>query len=304
MEFNEEQLESIRHIINNIETKNRNKVLARFFMDKNIFKEDKFYNVFELYKNRMRAAKYTDQQSLELDIAGQLQIPQKEVNSIIRYIDKISKKIDYEMSAKKRNSYKNTYIERLKSEQNKVRRKNESKTTYIKKGEVLRRQLDTIIGNYDIATKNGKLSKAKLKVNINKIQRRIEELGNLMSDRLVLASMYADIGEIDKCNSILSKAEYDKLSEEEKNRYKNAKVKEIFITNVNYIVNLYRRGYSYEKIKIECEKQATDYRAGVIAKNGPKIETVGLTSKFIKKVYDEIENGKIKLNVNENEKEL
>ncbi len=304
MEFNEEQLESIRHIINNIETKNRNKVLARFFMDKNIFKEDKFYNVFELYKNRMRAAKYTDQQSLELDIAGQLQIPQKEVNSIIRYIDKISKKIDYEMSAKKRNSYKNTYIERLKSEQNKVRRKNESKTTYIKKGEVLRRQLDTIIGNYDTATKNGKLSKAKLKVNINKIQRRIEELGNLMSDRLVLASMYADIGEIDKCNSILAKAEYDKLSEEEKNRYKNAKVKEIFITNVNYIVNLYRRGYSYEKIKIECEKQATDYRAGVIAKNGPKIETVGLTSKFIKKVYDEIENGKIKLNTNENEKEL
>lgn len=304
MELSNEQLDSIRNIIRNGKLRNRNEILAVFFKDKKIFKDDKTFKVFELYKNAMRTAQYTDQGSLELDISKKLDISKENVNSIIQYIDFISKKVEYEIRYKYMGSYYKTHIKKLKNEQNEVRKMNECKTAYIKKEEVQRRQLDTIFKNYEEASKTGKLSIKKLKNNIDGIENRIKLLGNLTLDRLFLAAMYADIGEVDKCNAILYKFEFDKLSRDEKERYKKAKVKEIRVTNINYISSLYAKGYSYEQIKEECEKQATSYRAGITAKGEQKVEAIGLTPDFIKKVYNKLLNGQIKVSVNKNEKEL
>ena len=303
MELSDEQIASIRSIVERVDTKNRNKVLTNFFKDSNVFKDDKVFKVFDRYKNKMRSGEYLDQHSLELDISEAFGISKDEVKSLIKYIDFVSKKVDYELSAKYRKNYYKSHMKKLKNEQNIVRRKNECKTSYIKKDEVLRRQLDLLFKNYDEASQKGKLARKKLSANINEIKERIKSLGNNTEDLLVLASMYADIGELDKCNSILYKVEYDKLSGKEKQRYKQAKIKEINLTNISFITELYEKGYSYENIKSECERQATSYRAGIVAKGEQKAEAIGLTPQFIKKIYEGLKNGQIKPKNNKNEKE-
>lgn len=301
--LSEEQIASLKKVIKNTDSRNRNTVLSKYFGNTKIFKNDKLLKVYELYKNKMRTAQYTGEQSMKIDIAKELGISIDEVNSSIEYIDLISKKVDYELQAKYRERYSVNQKNKLIQEQNKVRRKNESKTAYIKKEEVLRRQLDAIYKNYDESNQKGKLSVNKLRLVIKEIENKIKALGNLQEDRLVLAAMYADIGELQSCNAILSKVEYDKLSNAEKEKYKKAKVKEIRTTNINYITDLYQKGYSLEVIRKECEKQATSYRAGIVVNGEHKVNAIGLTPEFIKKVYDGLEKGKNKGTNKKNEKE-
>lgn len=303
MMLSEEQIASLKKVIKNSDSRNRNTVLSKYFGNTKIFKNDKLLKVYELYKNKMQTAQYTGEQSMKIDIAKELGISIDEVNSSIEYIDLISKKVDYELQAKYRERYSVNQKNNLFQEQNKVRRKNESKTAYIKKEEVLRRQLDAIYKNYDEANQKGKLSVNKLRLVIKEIENKIKALGNLQGDRLVLAAMYADIGELRSCNAILSKVEYDKLSNAEKEKYKKAKVKEIRTTNINYITDLYQKGYSLEAIRKECEKQATSYRAGIVVNGEHKVNVIGLTPEFIKKVYDGLEKGKNKGTNKKTEKE-
>ena len=153
MELNDKEIASIRSIVESVDTKNRNKVLIRFFSDCNVFEDDKIFKVFESYKNKMRSGQYIDQQWLELEICREFEISKGEANSLIKYIDFVSKKVDYELSAKYRNNYYKSHLKKLKSEQDKVRKNNECKTSYIKKKEVQRRQLDLFFKNYDDASK-------------------------------------------------------------------------------------------------------------------------------------------------------
>ena len=303
MELSEEQKESIKNIVKGLEKRNRNVALSRFFSDKNICEDDTVLKTFELYKKYVRSAKYSNQQNMEIDIAIELDISKEQVCSIIKYIDFVSKRVDYELAVNYYNYDYKEYRKKVIEEQDKVRKKNESRATYIKKKDVMRRQLDMLFSNYDEATAKRKLSTEKLKLIIKDVENKIAVLGNSVEDTLILASMYADIGKLGECNAILSKVKYDELSVTEKNRYKNAKVREIRMNNIKYISDLYKKGLSYEEIKKECEKQATSYRAGIISNGQPKIETIGLTSEFIKKVYNGLKKQQIKGKKNKDEKE-
>ena len=106
MELSEELIEIIRELAAQSQVRNRIVVLDMFFKDKRVFKDDKYYNIYVLYRDLIRTGQAKDTLELKLKIAQKQKMTLYDVDKAMKYIDAICRSVDREVNNRYRKEYR------------------------------------------------------------------------------------------------------------------------------------------------------------------------------------------------------
>ncbi|MBR3720365.1 MAG: hypothetical protein IKN09_01310 [Clostridia bacterium] len=282
MEQYSEQMEKIKRLID-AGVKNRNDILFKIIEDYDILK------VFISYRDNIKVLDVLKGENMEDAISEETGLKHDEVIRAINYINRLSKAIDTELIQRAAQKHREK-LNNQKSEESLFNYgvDGDRKSAYLKKKQDYRRQLDGFYNKYFESKRKGLLRVSNLRDNIVKVERKINYLDNPTSDRLILAEMYTDIGDYKQGYLIINDYSFNELNHEEQKVYVRSKTATMKARNKDYIKKLYDKGMSYAEIKDACERQPSEFRAGIIADGVENAYGACLSLKFIRDTYKEI----------------
>lgn len=181
-----------------------------------------------------------------LEISEKLHIPLKEAEEILDFLYGLDLKI-----RELRNSYNK---EKVKKGAQRAAKQNKRLNTTQK--ETIKKELIHFKSLY----KQKKISKSDLKKNLNKLNAKINALGNTFEDRMFLAEVYAELEMIGQAEEVLYE-ESDKKTDVYKEMLYNEIEKEVIEKrNYLFIKRLREQGKTKEEIISIAEKQSTHYK--------------------------------------------